>query len=261
MARAAGYPITLDPFLARPFFVHDYEDEVASLLFEVRGRGTALLYRRRRRPDGQRASGARVRPSRRRAGRRCVGGGIGVSPLKLLGQAPRPLRRCRTTSSWASVDAPEAYAAVDRRKLPGRHPWCAPMDGSAGTAALYSTQSATSPVTPAVYACGPNSDAGRGKAAVGRGHCRQLSRGGADGLRQRLLQRLRGPVCRDGGGTSASCVEGPDLPGGGPGVVVRRAMSAGKDRRGPRGRALRHPAERRRLSRPPARSRRRRSGR
>ena len=33
----------LDPFLPRPLFAHDYEDGVMSLLFEVRGRGTALL--------------------------------------------------------------------------------------------------------------------------------------------------------------------------------------------------------------------------
>ena len=33
----------LDPFLSRPFFAHDYNDEVVSLLFEIRGRGTALL--------------------------------------------------------------------------------------------------------------------------------------------------------------------------------------------------------------------------
>ena len=43
MARAAAYRGELRPFLARPLFVHDYEGGVASLLFEVRGRGTALL--------------------------------------------------------------------------------------------------------------------------------------------------------------------------------------------------------------------------
>jgi dihydroorotate dehydrogenase electron transfer subunit len=43
MARAAGYPTTLDPFLARPFSFYDYDGKTASLLFEVRGRGTALL--------------------------------------------------------------------------------------------------------------------------------------------------------------------------------------------------------------------------
>ena len=43
MARAAGYPVTLDPFLARPFSFYDYDGKIASLLFEVRGRGTALL--------------------------------------------------------------------------------------------------------------------------------------------------------------------------------------------------------------------------
>ncbi len=36
-------PIIWDPFLARPFSVYDHDGEMASLLFEVRGRGTALL--------------------------------------------------------------------------------------------------------------------------------------------------------------------------------------------------------------------------
>ena len=43
MARAAGYPVTLDPFLARPFSFYDYVGEVVTLLFEVWGRGTARL--------------------------------------------------------------------------------------------------------------------------------------------------------------------------------------------------------------------------
>ncbi|QIN78846.1 hypothetical protein GBA65_10305 [Rubrobacter marinus] len=42
MARP-GRHAGLDPFLPRPLFAHDHDGEVASLLFEVRGRGTALL--------------------------------------------------------------------------------------------------------------------------------------------------------------------------------------------------------------------------
>ena len=43
MVRTADSLQALDPFLSRPFFAHDYDDEVVSLLFEIRGRGTALL--------------------------------------------------------------------------------------------------------------------------------------------------------------------------------------------------------------------------
>ena len=47
MARAGSFPYTLDPFLARPLSFYDHDGETASLLFEVRGRGTALLDRAR----------------------------------------------------------------------------------------------------------------------------------------------------------------------------------------------------------------------
>ncbi len=43
VARAAEPSDSASPFLNRPFFVHDYDDGVASLFFEVCGRGTALL--------------------------------------------------------------------------------------------------------------------------------------------------------------------------------------------------------------------------
>ncbi|MDQ3792203.1 MAG: hypothetical protein M3341_06090, partial [Actinomycetota bacterium] len=83
MARAAGWPFTLDPFLARPFSFYDHDGEVASLLFEVRGRGTALLDRAEKievsAPLGR---GFRLDPSRRAA---LLGGGVGIAPLKILG--------------------------------------------------------------------------------------------------------------------------------------------------------------------------------
>jgi dihydroorotate dehydrogenase electron transfer subunit len=107
MARPAGR--SLDPFLSRPLFVHDYNDEVASLLFEIRGHGTALL--------AEEDAGLLVS-----APLGCgfavdggpvalVGGGVWVSPLKLL-------MRCLARSGIAHdvylevpAAAPEAYAA------------------------------------------------------------------------------------------------------------------------------------------------------
>ena len=43
MVRAGDPNTSLIPFLPRPFFVHDHDAGVASILFEVRGAGTALL--------------------------------------------------------------------------------------------------------------------------------------------------------------------------------------------------------------------------
>ena len=43
MARAGHPSKSSAPFLSRPFFAHDHENDVSSLLFEVRGTGTALL--------------------------------------------------------------------------------------------------------------------------------------------------------------------------------------------------------------------------
>ena len=85
MVRVGDYVARLAPFLPRPFFVHDYEAGVASLLFEVRGAGTALLAQ-----DGQALwvseplgqgfdlAGIGAGPVA------LVGGGVWVAPLKLL---------------------------------------------------------------------------------------------------------------------------------------------------------------------------------
>lgn len=73
----------LDPFLPRPFFVHDYEDGVASLLFVVRGRGTALLAGdegRRLLVSDPLGLGFDVDEGPVAI----VGGGVWVAPLKLL---------------------------------------------------------------------------------------------------------------------------------------------------------------------------------
>ena len=84
MVRAAGYPVTLDPFLARPFSFYDYEDGVASILFEVRGRGTALLDRATETIEvtAPLGIGFEIDASGGRAA--LLGGGIGVAPLKIL---------------------------------------------------------------------------------------------------------------------------------------------------------------------------------
>src|SRR5918999_5692139 len=85
MARAAGYPATLDPFLARPFSYYDYDGNSASLLFEVRGRGTALLnFASTIEVTAPLGKGFHIDPKLGRAA--LLGGGIGVAPLKILGR-------------------------------------------------------------------------------------------------------------------------------------------------------------------------------
>ena len=101
---------SLDPFLPRPLFAHDYEDEGISLLFEVRGRGTALLAEEDARllvsdPLGR---GFRIDGGELVA---LLGGGVWLSPLKLLGRSLDRAGIARDTFLEIPATAPEAYAA------------------------------------------------------------------------------------------------------------------------------------------------------
>jgi NAD(P)H-flavin reductase len=85
MARASHPSKSPAPFLSRPFFAHDHENDVSSLMFEVRGTGTALLAEEGAPllvsgPLGRGfdLDGAGEGPVA------LVGGGVWVAPLKLL---------------------------------------------------------------------------------------------------------------------------------------------------------------------------------
>ena len=83
VVRVAEPSASLDPFLNRPFFVHDLQDSIATLFFEVRGRGTTLLAQAEGEifvsaPLGQ---GFRLDEEGPVA---LVGGGTGASPLGLV---------------------------------------------------------------------------------------------------------------------------------------------------------------------------------
>lgn len=116
MVRPGSPHAALDPFLARPFFVHDFEDGEISLLFKVRGRGTAVLAGE----DallvcGPRGSGFRVGDGPAAL----VGGGVWVAPLKLLS---RRLGRTGTEQDlYLEVpgDTPAAYGAWLSESYPG----------------------------------------------------------------------------------------------------------------------------------------------
>jgi dihydroorotate dehydrogenase electron transfer subunit len=107
----------LDPFLPRPFFVHDYEDGILSLLFVVGGRGTALLARSDRLlvgpPRGRGFGLAEAAPVA------LLGGGVWAAPLRLL--ARRLAERGVEPEAYVEVpkDAHPDYARLLARRLPG----------------------------------------------------------------------------------------------------------------------------------------------
>src|SRR3954463_2755140 len=125
MARAAGFPTTLDPFLARPFSYYDHDGEVASLLFEVRGRGTALLdFASTIEVTAPLGRGFEIDPDPRRVA--LLGGGIGVAPLKILGR--------HLDAMGVPYDVFLGFADAECSVVAGEFPGVgvATMDGSVG---------------------------------------------------------------------------------------------------------------------------------
>jgi dihydroorotate dehydrogenase electron transfer subunit len=200
MARKAGYPATLDPFLARPFSFYDHDGECASLLFEVRGRGTALLDVARNIevtvPLGR---GFRVEPSGEKAV--LLGGGVGIAPLKILGRRLDELGVSHDVF-LGFADGATAAAASD---FPGAG--VATMDGSVGThgTVLDAIPDLGSYAT--VYACGPNPMLAAVKRTVGEEKLCQLSVEERMGCGNGSCNGCVVPVL--GGGYVRSCVEGP----------------------------------------------------
>ena len=109
---------SLDPFLPRPLFAHGHDGEAVSLLFEVRGRGTALLAEEDAgllvsAPLGHGfaiGSGGPVA---------LIGGGVWVSPLKLLSRQLRGEGIEYDVYLEVPGDAPEAYAGFLRDRYEG----------------------------------------------------------------------------------------------------------------------------------------------
>jgi dihydroorotate dehydrogenase electron transfer subunit len=200
MARVAGYPVTLDPFLARPFSFYDHDGEWASLLFEVRGRGTSHLDRAERievsAPLGR---GFRVEPSGGRAV--LLGGGVGIAPLKILGRRLDELGVPHDVFLGFADSATAAAAG----KFPGAG--VATMDGSMGTHGTVLDAIPDLGSYPTVYACGPNPMLAAVKRAVGEGKLCQLSVEERMGCGNGSCNGCVVPVL--GGGYVRSCIEGP----------------------------------------------------
>jgi dihydroorotate dehydrogenase electron transfer subunit len=200
MARAAGYPVTLDPFLARPFSFYDHDGEVASLLFEVRGRGTALLARATEMevsaPLGR---GFETHATRGRVA--LLGGGVGVAPLKILGR--------RLDELGVRHDVFLGFADARTAEIAGEFSGArvATIDGSVG---IYGTVlDAVSDLADydMVYGCGPNPMLAAIKQAIGAGSVCQLSVEERMGCGNGSCNGCVVPV--RGGAYVRSCVEGP----------------------------------------------------
>ena len=109
MVRGAAAVQAFDPFLSRPFFAHDYDDETLSLLFEIRGRGTSLLSEEE---AGLLVSDPLGRGYTLDGGPvALIGGGVWVSPLKLLAKHLSRSGVTHDTYLEIPATAPEAYAA------------------------------------------------------------------------------------------------------------------------------------------------------
>jgi dihydroorotate dehydrogenase electron transfer subunit len=201
MARANGFPLTLDPFLARPFSLYDHDGLVASLLFEVRGRGTALL-------DAAHTTIEVTAPLGRgfeihsTAGRAALlGGGVGVAPLKILSRRLMELG----VPHDVFLGFADARTARVAREFPA--PNLATMDGSVGTPGTVLDAVPDLESYPVVYACGPNPMLAAVKRAVGEGTLCQLSVEERMGCGNGSCNGCVVPV-RDGGYVR-SCIEGP----------------------------------------------------
>ena len=200
MARAAGYPVTLDPFLARPFSFYDYDGEMASLLFEVRGRGTALLdiapTIEVTVPLGK-GFGIEAGPGRAAL----LGGGIGVAPLKVLSRRLEAL--CVPHDVFLGfADAETSVVAREFSKVE-----VATMDGSVGTRGTVLDATGLLTYYATIYACGPNPMLAAVKLAAGENTLCQLSVEERMGCGNGSCNGCVVPV--RGGGYVRSCIEGP----------------------------------------------------
>ena len=200
MARSKGYPIVLDPFLARPFSFYDHDGEVASLLFEVRGRGTALLDRATQiEVTAPLGLGFSIDAAGGRAA--LLGGGVGVAPLKILSRRLDELG----VGHDIILGFADGRTAEVAKEFTGST--VATMDGSLGTPGTVLDAVPDLEDYQTVYACGPNPMLAAVKRAVGEGSVCQLSVEERMGCGNGSCYGCVVPV--RGGGYVRSCVEGP----------------------------------------------------
>jgi dihydroorotate dehydrogenase electron transfer subunit len=210
MARVATSAVTLDPFLFRPFFAHDYVDGELSLLFEVRGRGTTLLAHEDAillvsAPLGRGFDLSVEGPVA------LVGGGVWVSPLKLLSRRLREAGILHDVFLELPGTVPKAYAEWIRKNYPAAI--LVPTDGSASSPQVVLSSIGDLTRYRAVYASGPTGMLDEVKRASANAVPAQLA------LREQMACASGScygcavPVWESGAEAYARvCVEGPVFP-------------------------------------------------
>lgn len=200
----------LDPFLSRPFFAHDYGRGRMSLLFEVRGRGTALL--------AEESEGLLVSAPLGRGfvldaegPAALVGGGVWVAPLKLLVRRLRERGTAHHVYLEVPAAAPKAYASLLAESYP--HATLVPTAGGAGAPRVVLGRLGDLSRYGTVHASGPTEMLAAVKDASGGVVSAQLA------LRERMAcangscYGCAVPVQRDKEVSYArACVEGPVFP-------------------------------------------------
>jgi len=209
MARAAASTPSFEPFLSRPLFVHDHAGENLSLLFEIRGRGTALLAEE----DADLLVSAPL-------GRgfavdsgpvALVGGGVWVSPLKLLSRCLARSKVAHEVYLEIPGTAPRAYTAWISENYPDAT--LVPTDGSKDAPQVVLSRLGDLSRYATVYASGPSGMLAAVKHACSGIVLAQLA------VRERMAcangscYGCAVPVWREGESTYArACVEGPAFP-------------------------------------------------
>ncbi|WP_053058072.1 iron-sulfur cluster-binding protein [Rubrobacter aplysinae] len=121
-----------DPFLPRPFFVHDAEEGEISLLFKVRGRGTeSILYGGEQLlVSDPRGRGFELESASESGRAALVGGGVWVAPLRFLGRRLGEHGVDHSVYLEAPPEASEEYLSWLRLAHPGAE--VVSTDGSPG---------------------------------------------------------------------------------------------------------------------------------
>jgi dihydroorotate dehydrogenase electron transfer subunit len=209
MARTATPTRSFEPFLSRPFFAHDYDGETLSLLFEIRGRGTALLAAE---VADLLVSAPLGRGFTVESGPvALVGGGVWVSPLKLLSRRLTQLGTTPDVYLEVPGTAPKAYAVWISENFPDAA--LVPTNGSedASRVVLDSLGDITYYTT--VYASGPAGMLDAVKQATAGSVPAQLATRERMACANGSCYGCAVPVWRDDERTYArACVEGPVLP-------------------------------------------------
>ncbi len=150
----------LEPLLRRPISLHDAENEVVEIFFQVAGRGTRLLSEKQTSSTidllGPLGRGFRVEETLRGQEVFCVGGGRGIAPMYFLARKLREsgLKPVIFYGGRTSGDLPLA----DKFSNAGLEIQISTDDGSAGFHGLVTDLVARTleKRTPAfLYACGP----------------------------------------------------------------------------------------------------------